>query len=157
MNIYNIDNNYIKKLTSEDTFDSKLRRFKEATNLKTDLEVADLLNIKQSTFSQQKKRNDFPIKNVKELAKSEKWKDLDTYWIFTGMKKDFAKQISNCFQETSYKEEIFDLYMREATKQLASLPKTIQKALFNFIEILYEHNKRFEDYLLNLDTKRPTL
>lgn len=66
-------------------FNGILQRFKLLMGLETDTEVANVLGLKQSTFSERKKRNSFPVKALKTFVENDKEKRIkDLRWVLTG-------------------------------------------------------------------------
>lgn len=65
-------------------FNKQLLRLKKATEIPEDQGIAALLGLTKSAFSERKKRDSFPIKEVFALAAQRPDLGLDPDWIVTG-------------------------------------------------------------------------
>lgn len=65
-------------------FSDSLSRLKHALRVSKDQEVAEALGLSKTAFSERKKRESFPIKEVFELAQQKPELGLDPDWIVTG-------------------------------------------------------------------------
>lgn len=62
-------------------FESVIDRLKKSLKIKNDYEIAELLNMKATTFNSRKKSGSLPFEEIINLASTEK---LDINWIFCG-------------------------------------------------------------------------
>lgn len=65
-------------------FNKQLLRLKKATDISEDQGIAALLGLTKSAFSERKKRDSFPVKEVFALAAQRPELGLDPDWIVTG-------------------------------------------------------------------------
>lgn len=87
-----------------DIFSEFLNRLKKQVGLSKDKEVADLLGMTTTAFSERKKRASIPIKEVFALAAQRPELGLDPDWIVTGSSKrmetsgDDETSLLQCYQ-----------------------------------------------------------
>jgi hypothetical protein len=62
-------------------FDEVMGRVKKALKIKTDKELAERLNMKETTFNSRKKANSLPFEELLGLANTENW---DFNWVLKG-------------------------------------------------------------------------
>jgi len=68
-------------MINEFYFDEVVGRLKKALKIKTDIELAEKINMKPTTFNSRKKAQSLPYDEFIELANTEK---LDFNWLLTG-------------------------------------------------------------------------
>ncbi len=68
-------------MKTESYFEEVTGRVKKALKIKTDLELAEKINMKATTFNSRKKAQSLPYEELIELANTEK---MDFNWLLTG-------------------------------------------------------------------------
>ena len=100
-------------------------RIKIISNLKSDKEVADILEIKADTLSQWKKRNKIPYK---ELSKYSNLQNVSLNWLLSEKGNMLLNNlIENKEKKINYKNEIMNNLEKLEEKQI--------KKIYHIIEI----------------------
>lgn len=66
-------------------FDACLLRLKQATQLPSDQEVAELLGMTKAALSDRKRRDSFPVEKVRALAQQRPELRIDVHYVLTGI------------------------------------------------------------------------
>jgi transcriptional regulator with XRE-family HTH domain len=120
LKFYRISELMSRKNTEKmNNFENITEKLKESLNISTNKELADRLNIKNSTFSERKRTNSIPYKEIIELCNSE---NLDLNYIINNA---ISKK-----KEIDYKKEIIE---------------TLEKLSENDIKSIYHFTKSKEN------------
>ncbi|NLA52314.1 MAG: bacteriophage CI repressor [Alcaligenaceae bacterium] len=136
---------YIDSVIGLTDFERKNARTKEAFNLKTDKEVAQLIGITPQSFNMRKKNNNFPIQRLKEIVElNPKYHDIDLSYILTG-KTIGILAVEN---SDSVDEETMHAIREEAMHNLDQLPDTLKLRIFDIISAFHSQNALLKYYEL---------
>jgi hypothetical protein len=115
--------------TTEQHFTDILARFKKATKVGTDIEVAKMLGLTYKAFASRKLRNSFPEHNLRKFIEANPSLELDYTYIMTGIPSAFAcvenipsylKEMSERLIKLSQEQKDVILYMIEQFEQANS-------------------------------------
>lgn len=74
-------------------------RLKAALSIPTNKELANILGLSETAFSERKKRNSFPVKELEALAGKRPDLNLDIDYILTGSSEGFDREYSRFMRE----------------------------------------------------------
>lgn len=92
-------------------FSDFMVRLKSQVGLSKDKEIAELLGLSTTAFSERKKRDSVPIREVFELAKNRPDLGLDPDWVVTGTSKresamgDDETSLMQCYRAMSMQQK----------------------------------------------------
>ena len=115
-----------------DFFQEALLRLKTQLRLERDQEVAEVLGLTKSAFSERKKRGSFPEKEVLALARKSPELGLDLDFIFTGIPAtEFGKAVAPAHMQSGKTG-------REAAllRHWNALPEALQQQVSDITETL---------------------
>lgn len=121
-----------------DSFENITMRFKRLMGLTTDIEVANVLGLTQSAFSERKRRNSFPVKALKKFIENDKRKRIkDLRWVLTGSLEGYQRT--------------YPLHIADAADRLDEMSHYHQRVIIDLINRMYtdyvelEHLKNERD------------
>ena len=116
--------------TTKQHFTDILARFKKATKVKTDLEIAQMLDLAPSTFANRKARNSFPEYNLRKFIEANPSFGLDYTYIMTGIPSAFPRI------------EDIPSYLKEMSERLMKLSREEQEVILCMINHFEKANTK---------------
>ncbi|ADU92430.1 hypothetical protein [Taylorella equigenitalis] len=123
-----------------DSFENITMRFKRLMGLTTDIEVANVLGLTQSAFSERKRRNSFPVKALKNFIENDKRNRIkDLRWVLTGSIEGYQRT--------------YPLHIADAADRLDEMSYYHQTVIIDLINRMYTDYVELENFKKGSDLK----
>jgi hypothetical protein len=130
-------------------FEEILGRLKKQTGIKSDKDVAHLLDMQPNAFNGRKKRGNFPVDKVYVLASSRPDLNLDPSYIVTGepLSKEVSNNMISMFEASKNNPHLMSMALSAAKKmgreeimlKLESTTKDVSQNDLSILLLLAEH------------------